>query len=104
LPRDRIAGVGTIDQPEHLGRDRDRHRLRRLGEPRIGLDQAFALQRLEGSQGLHGGACIAGNTAFNQFGKPASSRYKEEEGHVRLSVLPGRLHFFDPATAEAIAA
>jgi hypothetical protein len=73
LARDRVRRVGAFDQVEHLGRDGDRHRLSGGGEPRVGRDQSFALQRLEGPHGLHGGRHIAGNTAFNQFGKPASS-------------------------------
>ena len=55
LARDRIGRIGAVDQPQHLGRDGDRHRLGGLRQPRIGRDEPLAFQGLQGAQGLHGG-------------------------------------------------
>ena len=55
LPRDRIGGIVAPDQVEHLGRQRDRHRLRRRREARIWLHEPLALEGLQRAQRVHGG-------------------------------------------------
>ena len=64
LPRDRIVGQArAVDQGDHLRRDGDRHRLRGVLQPRIGRQEALALESFQGTQRRHGGVEIGGRAA-----------------------------------------